>query len=301
MVIQPSPYSYVWFESQPRDFNVEVKVGCKDTNSVDYCEDCQVEDNSRCGPCNAGWTKTNDPNMKCWAVGSMTVDCANGAIFYHPMGCSSTANRGAAHSYTSDSDCTCGGKDDVVGCGEQIGARYRNWNKITGSLKQTITKVVFKPSKGKPGYKKHYAGNQSWNRTLWGVKSDGTPVFLRGSSSWDDETEKGGALVQEKVYQIIKDNCGGNISRVELSEADRKTIPSLLGESTATAGPSVTATAATPASGLSNTSISTQSSVTSPVTSGETTEPAGLGKYVYPAIAMIGILGYMKLKGGKKK
>ena len=114
MVIQPSPYSYVWFGAQQRDFNVEVKVGCKDTNSVDYCEDCQVEDNSRCGPCNAGWTKTNDPNMKCWAVGSMSVDCANGQIFYHPMGCSDSASRGAAHSYTSDKDCTCGQLDLII-------------------------------------------------------------------------------------------------------------------------------------------------------------------------------------------
>ena len=82
MVVLPSPYAYAWFEAPVKQFNLEVKVGCKDPNSVDYCEECQVEDNSRCGPCNAGWTKTNDPNMKCWAVGSMTVDCANGKIFY---------------------------------------------------------------------------------------------------------------------------------------------------------------------------------------------------------------------------
>ena len=55
MVVLPSPYAYAWFEA-PREYNLVVKVGCKDPNSVDYCEDCQVEDNSRCGPCNAGWT-----------------------------------------------------------------------------------------------------------------------------------------------------------------------------------------------------------------------------------------------------
>ena len=86
MVVLPSPYAYAWFEA-PREYNLEVKVGCKDPNSVDYCEDCQVEDNSRCGPCNAGWTKINDPNMKCWAVGSMTVDCAAGTILCCPTQC----------------------------------------------------------------------------------------------------------------------------------------------------------------------------------------------------------------------
>ena len=301
MVIQPSPYSYVWFESQPRDFNVEVKVGCKDTNSVDYCEDCQVEDNSRCGPCNAGWTKTNDPNMKCWAVGSMSVDCANGQIFYHPMGCSDSASRGAAHSYTSDKDCTCGGKDDVVGCGHQIKKGQGAHNAHKGPVKSSAPNIVYKPAKDKPGYTKHYGGNYSWNRVLWAVTTDGKPVFEKGSKSWVSSTESSGGLIKEKVVDIIKSNCGGKITRVQLTEEDRKTIPTILGESSATSGPAVTATTATPASGLSNTSISTQSSVTSPVTSGETTEPIGLGRYVYPAIAIVGILGFMKLKGGKKK
>jgi hypothetical protein len=302
MVIQPSPYSYVWFGAQQRDFNVEVKVGCKDPNSVDYCDDCQVEDNSRCGPCNAGWTKTNDPNMKCWAVGSMSVDCANGQIFYHPMGCVDASQTGYAG---GTEDCTCGGNDRgwknyVDGCGQQIDERGRKQRRKTGAVSSRYPNIKYKPSSNKPGYVKHYANNASWPRVLWAVTTDGTPVFVKGSKSWVSSTEESGGLIEEKVKAIIKANCGGEITRVQLTEEDRKTIPTILGESSAASGPAVTATTATPASGLSNTSITTQSGSITPVTSG-TTETPSLGRYVWPAIGVIGILGYMKLKGGKKK
>ena len=132
---------------------------------------------------------------------------------------------------------------------------------------------------------------------------DGTPVFKRQSKDWVRQTEEAGGLIYEKVYDIIKANCGGTVSRVELSEEDRKTIPTILGETTAVSGPAVTATQPTPNSGLSNTSISTQSSNISPVTSGsmEEEEKPGLGKYVYPALGVVGLLGFMKLKGGKKR
>ena len=84
MVVLPSPYAYAWFEA-PREYNLEVKVGCKDPNSVDYCEDCQVEDNSRCGPCNAGWTKINDPNIrKCFY--SIKIRVGFKPVFYKNIG-----------------------------------------------------------------------------------------------------------------------------------------------------------------------------------------------------------------------
>ncbi len=292
MVVLPSPYAYAWFEA-PREYNLEVKVGCKDPNSVDYCEECQVEDNSRCGPCKAGWTKTNDPNMKCWAVGSMTVDCANNKIFYHPMGCRTSDN------YTGK-DCTCGGDDAVSGCGQQIDPRSRKWQKRTEVVTANNPKVKYKPAKGKPGYVKHYGGDYSWDRVLWGVVSDGTPVFDRGSKNWDKSTEDSGALIKEKVYDIIKANCGGTVTRVELTEDDRKSIPPILGITTAVESPAVTTTAATPASGMENTSISTQSSVVSPVTS-ETVEieTPSLAGLVWPIAGVIGLLGFMKLRGGK--
>ena len=298
MVGLPSPYAYVWFGAQQRDFNVEVKVGCKDPNSVDYCEDCQVEDNNRCGPCNAGWTKTNDPNMRCWAVGSMTVDCSNGQIFYHPMGC----RAGNSDNYTTDQDCTCGGVDAKDGCGQQIDSRSRKQNKRNGDVTTPHPNVKYKPAKGKPGFTKHYSGQYSWDRVLWAVTPDGTPIFKRGSKDWVRATEESGGLIYEKVYDIIKANCGGTVSRVELSEDDRKTIPTILGESTAVAGPAVTASQPTPASGLSNTSISTQSSITSPVTSGPVEEPPEglISKYKWPAMGAIGLLVFMKMRGGKK-
>lgn len=288
MVVLPSPYAYAWFEAPKKQFNLEVKVGCKDPNSVDYCEDCQVEDNSRCGPCNAGWTKTNDPNMKCWAVGSMTVDCANNKIFYHPMGCR-TGDDG-------NKDCTCGGVDNISGCGQQI-------NKGMGRTQvvSTSPSVKYKPAYEKPGYVKHYGGNYSWNRTLWGVVDDGTPVFLRGSKSWTKSTEEAGGLIKEKVYDIIKSNCGGTVTRVELTEADRKTIPPLLGVNSQVDSPAITTTAATPDSGVTNTSITTQSSVMSPVTSEtmETTEEPSptLNKLIWPIVGVIGLLGAMKMVG----
>lgn len=294
MVVLPSPYAYAWFEA-PREYNLEVKVGCKDPNSVDYCEDCQVEDNSRCGPCNAGWTKINDPNMKCWAVGSMTVDCAEGTIFYHPMGCRTS------DSYTGK-DCTCGGKDAFEGCGQQIDPRNRKYQNRKQDVTATNPQVKYKPSKGKPGYVKTYAGDYSWDRVLWGVTSDGTPVFKQGSSDWNQSTEASGGLIKEKVYDIVKANCGGTVTRVELNEDDRKSIPPILGVTTSVAGPSVTSTAATPASGLSNTSISTQSSVISPVTSGtqeDESETPSLAGLIWPIAGVIGLLGFMKLRGGK--
>ncbi len=299
MVVLPSPYAYVWFDAPQRDFNVEVKVGCKDPNSVDYCEDCQVEDNNRCGPCNAGWTKTNDPNMRCWAVGSMTVDCSNGQIFYHPMGCRDTGTTG---NYIDDRDCTCGGKDAKEGCGQQIDQRNRKMNQRKGDVNHNSPNIKYKPAKGKPGYVKMYSGDYSWDRVLWAVTPDGTPLFKRGSQQWVKATEEGGGLIYEKVYDIIKANCGGTVSRVELSEDDRKTIPTILGESTAVEGPAVTATQPTPSSGLSNTSISTQSSITSPVTSGPVEEPPEglISKYKWPAMGVIGLLVFMKMRGGKK-
>jgi len=294
MVVLPSPYAYAWFEAPEKQFNLEVKVGCKDPNSVDYCEDCQVEDNSRCGPCNAGWTKINDPNMKCWAVGSMTVDCANGQIFYHPMGCRDS------DSYTGN-DCTCGGIDAFEGCGQQIDARNRKWQNRKQNVTSKNPQVKYKPAKGKPGYVKTYSGDYSWDRVLWGVTSDGMPVFKQGSSDWTKATEESGGLVKEKVFDIIKTNCGGTVTRVDLTEDDRKTIPPVLGVSTSVEGPSVTATAGTPASGLSNTSISTQSSVISPVTSGPAEEePGSLAGLIWPIAGVIGLLGFMKLRGGKK-
>ncbi len=297
MVVLPSPYAYAWFEAPKRDFNVEVKVGCKDPNSVDYCEDCQVEDNSRCGPCNAGWTKTTDPNMRCWAVGSMTVDCSNGMIFYHPMGCVSAESTDYSGKKT---DCSCGGKDEIVGCGEHISNKSRKWNKRGERVTSKYPMVKYKPAKGKPGYVKTYSGDYSWDRVLWAALPDGTPVFKAGSNSWNESTEKGGGLIYEKVYDIIKANCGGTVSRVDLSEEDRKTIPTILGETTAVAGPAVTATTPTPASGLSNTSISTQSSNISPVTSGTEEAPEGLiSKYKWPAAGVLGLLVLLKLKGGK--
>ena len=298
MVVLPSPYAYAWFEAPEKQFNLEVKVGCKDPNSVDYCEDCQVEDNSRCGPCNAGWTKINDPNMKCWAVGSMTVDCSNGMIFYHPMGCVSAESTDYSGKKT---DCSCGGKDEIVGCGEHISNKSRKWNKRGERVTSKYPVVKYKPAKGKPGYVKTYSGDYSWDRVLWGVTSDGAPVFLKGSNSWIKSTEEAGGLIKEKVYDIIKTNCGGTVTRVDLTEDDRKTIPPVLGVSTSVEGPSVTATAGTPASGLSNTSISTQSSVISPVTSGPAEEePGSLAGLIWPIAGVIGLLGFMKLRGGKK-
>ena len=264
MVVLPSPYAYAWFEAPAKQFNLEVKVGCKDPNSVDYCEECQVEDNSRCGPCNAGWTKTNDPNMKCWAVGSMTVDA-------------------------------------FEGCGQQIDPRNRKWQNRKQDVTSKNPQVKYKPSKGKPGYVKHYGGDYAWDRVLWGVTSDGMPVFKEGSKSWTKATEESGGLVKEKVYDIIKTNCGGTVTRVDLTEDDRKTIPPILGMSTSVEGPSVTTTAGTPASGLSNTSISTQSSVISPVTSGPVEEePGSLAGLIWPIAGVIGLLGFMKLRGEKK-
>ena len=299
MVVLPSPYAYAWFEAPVKQFNLEVKVGCKDPNSVDYCEDCQVEDNSRCGPCNAGWTKTNDPNMKCWAVGSMTVDCANNKIFYHPMGCVDAERTG----YTGGSkDCTCGGVDNISGCGQQIYKRIGS-----KQVESSSPTVKYKPAFGKPGYVKHYAGSHSWSRSLWGVVDDGTPVLARGSKSWSKSTEESGALIKEKVYDIIKSNCGGTVTRIELTEKDRKTIPPLLGVNSAVDSPAVTSTAATPDSGISNTSISDDSSVDSPVTSGPVednddtddtdTETKSLTGLIWPIAGVIGLLGFMKLKG----
>jgi hypothetical protein len=294
MVVLPSPYAYAWFEAPAKQFNLEVKVGCKDPNSVDYCEDCQVEDNSRCGPCNAGWTKTNDPNQKCWAVGSMTVDCANNKIFYHPMGCVSAERTG----YTGgNNDCTCGGVDNTNGCGQQITKRIGK-KQVTSSAPT----VKYKPAYGKPGYVKSYAGNYSYNRTLWAVVSDGTPVFLKGSGKWIKSTEDSGALIKEKVYDIIKSNCGGTVTRVELTEADRKTIPPLLGVNSAVDSPAVTSTATTPDSGISNTPILDDSSVDSPVTSyDDETEDSdiSISSLVWPIAGVIGLLGFMKLRGGK--
>ena len=301
MVVLPSPYAYAWFEAPVKQFNLEVKVGCKDPNSVDYCEDCQVEDNSRCGPCNAGWTKTNDPNAKCWAVGSMTVDCANNKIFYHPMGCVSAERTG----YTGgNNDCTCGGVDAKDGCGQQIKKQIGK-----STVTSSVPTVKYKPAYGKPGYVKSYAGQYSYDRTLWGVVSDGTPVFLKGSSKWVKSTERSGALIKEKVYDIIKSNCGGTVTRVQLTEADRKTIPPLLGVNSAVDSPAVTSTAATPDSGISNTSISDDSSVDSPVTSGPVednndtddtdTETKSLTGLIWPIAGVIGLLGFMKLRGGK--
>jgi len=299
MVVLPSPYAYAWFEAPTKQFNLEVKVGCKDPNSVDYCEDCQVEDNSRCGPCNAGWTKTNDPNMKCWAVGSITVDCANNEIFYHPMGCVDAEQT----EYTGgNKDCTCGGKDDKVGCGQQISNRNRRWQRQTESVTSATPHVKYQPSKEKPGYFKHYQGDYSYSRSLWGVKSDGTPVFDIGNSTQQRGTEESGGLIQDKVVDLIKTNCGGTVNRVKLTEADRKTIPPLLGVNSAVAGPAVTSTDTTPDSGLDNTSISDDSSVNSPVTSytdtdTDTTSFTGL---IWPIAGVIGLLGFMKLRGGKK-
>lgn len=297
MVVLPSPYAYAWFEAPVKQFNLEVKVGCKDPNSVDYCEDCQVEDNSRCGPCNAGWTKTNDPNMKCWAVGSMTVDCANTKVFYHPMGCVSAERTG----YTGgNNDCTCGGVDSTSGCGQQI--KKRIGGKTVTSSAPVVT---YKPAYGKPGYVKHYSGSHSWTRSLWGITADGAPVFLKGSNKWTKATEEAGGLIKEKVYPIIKTNCGGTVTRVQLTEADRKTIPPLLGVSSAVDSPAVTSTAATPDSGISNTSISDDSSVDSPVTSGPVedndtdNEPKSLTGLIWPIAGVIGLLGFMKLRGGK--
>ena len=303
MVVLPSPYAYAWFEAPVKQFNLEVKVGCKDPNSVDYCEDCQVEDNSRCGPCNAGWTKTNDPNMKCWAVGSMTVDCANTKVFYHPMGCVSAERTGYTDSGT---DCTCGGVDDKSGCGQQIGRTSRKWQTASGKVSSSAPTVIYKPSFGKPGNVKHYSGGHSWDRTLWGVTADGAPVFLKGSNSWIKSTEEAGGLIKEKVYPIIKTNCGGTVTRVDLTEEDRKTIPPLLGVNSEVDGPVVTTTASTPDSGVTNTSISVDSSVDSPVTSGpvedtddtDDTEPKSLTGLIWPIAGVIGLLGFMKLRGG---
>jgi len=175
-------------------------------------------------------------------------------------------------------------------------------NKRNGDVNTRNPNVKYKPAKGKPGYVKMYSGDYSWDRVLWAVTPDGTPIFKRGSKEWVRPTEESGGLIQEKVYDIIKANCGGTASRVELSEDDRKTIPTILGESTAVAGPAVTATQPTPSSGLSNTSISTQSNITSPVTSGPVEEPPEglISKYKWPAMGVIGLLVFMKMRGGKK-
>ena len=289
---QPSPYAYVWFDAPKRDFNVEVKVGCKDSNSVDFCEDCKVEDNSRCGPCNAGWTKTNDPHMKCWAVGSMTVDCSNGAVIYHPKGCNEYDPAG----YTKD--CTCGGVDDISGCGQQISRISRKYSKSTNAVTSTRPTITYRPAKGKPGYIKHYSGDKSWDRKVWGVMADGTLIIDTTSASFIRQDEASGALNMKKVQTIIKAGCGGQSTRVPLNEEDRKTIPTILGESTAAAGPSVTTTSPTPASGLDTSTITTQSSITTPVTSETTQEPTSLGKLVLPIVGVIGLLGFMKYKSG---
>jgi len=296
MVVLPSPYAYAWFEAPAKQFNLEVKVGCKDPNSVDYCEDCQVEDNSRCGPCNAGWTKTNDPNAKCWAVGSITVDCSNNQIFYHPMGC-------VAIGRDSGYDCTCGGIDAKVGCGQQISNRNRRWNRMDEDVTSATPHVKYLPSKEKPGYFKSWQGDYSYSRSLWGVTADGKPVFDIDNSAQQRKVEEQGGLIQSKVYDIIKTNCGGKVTRVVLTEDDRKTIPPLLGVNSTVAGPSVTSTASTPDSGLSNTSISVDSSVDSPVTSDTipVDEDTGnsLSNLVWPIAGVIGLLGFMKLRGGK--
>ncbi len=311
MVVLPSPYAYAWFEAPAKQFNLEVKVGCKDPNSVDYCEDCQAEDNSRCGPCNAGWTKTNDPNAKCWAVGSITVDCANNKIFYHPMGC---VDASTTSTYTgSGNDCTCGGIDNVSGCGQQISSQSRKWNLANKSVTSSRPTVTYKPSLGKPGYVKSYAGNYSYNRKLWAVTDDGKPVFYKGSGSWTTATQESGGLIKEKIFDIIKSNCGGTANRVVLTEEDRQTIPPLLGVSSTVDGPSVTSTATTPDSGLSNTSISVDSSVDDPVTSDTIPVDDGdngddgndedtgnsFSNLVWPIAGVIGLLGFMKLRGGK--
>jgi len=120
-------------------------------------------------------------------------------------------------------------------------------------------------------------------------------VFDIGNSTQQRGTEESGGLIQDKVVDLIKTNCGGTVNRVKLTEA-------LLGVNSAVAGPAVTSTDTTPDSGLDNTSISDDSSVNSPVTSytdtdTDTTSFTGL---IWPIAGVIGLLGFMKLRGGKK-
>lgn len=315
MVVLPSPYAYAWFEAPAKQFNLEVKVGCKDPNSVDYCEDCQVEDNSRCGPCNAGWTKTNEPNMKCWAVGSMSVDCATSEVIYHPMGCVDIG-------VDSGKDCTCGGKDAKEGCGQQISHKNRRWQREGENVTSKYPHVSYRPSKENPGYYKSWQSSNSYSRSLWGVTADGKPVFDISNTAQRKKAQESGGLLQNTVYDRIKANCGGTTTRYELTEADRKSVPPLLGANSAVDGPAITTTDTTPESGLDNTSIADDSSVVSPVTSytipvddgddgvtdddgddGDAGNDEDTGKsssnLMWP-IAVIGLLGVLTLRGGKR-
>ena len=284
------------FRSEMREFAQEqILIGCKDPHSVDYCEDCEVENNAKCGPCVAGWTKTDDPNMKCWKVGFRIVDCVNGVIFYSPMGRRQQAD-GSWDGKCGDPDCTppnC--------CGPQIDDQDRKKRKKTSPVNSTHPSIMWQPAFGKPGYVRHFGGNYSWTRKGKMFSVDGIPVLDNYSKGWTED----GALSwltkhgKQGLRDIIRNNCGGEVTWTTLTEEQANSVPGVLGEITMSGTPSIVNAPTTP--GLS---ISAMSGNISPIDPGTGAAGGGTNWMLVGGVAIAAVAGtaiLLRLKGGSEE
>ena len=144
-----------------------IKIGCQDPNSADYCEDCEVKDNSKCGACKSGYTRTETSD--CWKIGYRVVDCKTNDIYY-----------GALGYYQNIQD------------PEQY--------KTFGSVYDIRSN---KDSKGRltthPYIEKKWGTSNESQRYQY-VSSDGTKKMYQGSTTWNQVKENcGGEITQTRV------------------------------------------------------------------------------------------------------
>lgn len=284
------------FRSETREFSQEqVLIGCKDHHSVDYCEDCEVENNAKCGPCVAGWTKTDDPNMMCWKVGYRIVDCVNGVIFYAPLGYEQQPD-GSHDGYCGSTPCTppnC--------CGRQIDTRNRKGGKATGAVNSRHPSIVWKPAYGKPGYVKHYAGNYSWPRKGKMFSVDGIPVLGNYSKGWTNdgalwwETKHG----KQGIRDTITNNCGGEVTWTRLTDEQANSVPGVLGEITMSDSPSIVNAPTTPTG-----TISTMSGNISAIDPGTGAAGGGTNWKLVGGVAIAAVAGtaiLLRLRGNSEE
>ncbi len=155
-----------------------IKVGCKDPHSVDYCVDCEVKDNSKCGVCKSGYTRTEDGD--CWKIGYRVVDCKTNDIYYGPLG------------YYQNCDIRAKDKDGL--CYIQDPEHYRTF----GSVYDTR---IYGNVDGKgrlrtdPWIKKKWGTSDESQRYQY-VSSDGTKRMYKSSPTWNK----------------VKENCGGEVT-----------------------------------------------------------------------------------------
>ena len=195
----PTPYAYVYntFANEGA-----ITVGCMDPHNSAYDPTASVHDATKCGTCKTGYTRTDDSS--CWKVGSVVVDCSTGATYYGPKG------------YHKDEQ---GNWIQDPKHYETFGHTY--WG----------SKI---PQEGKPEPRNMYRSWAGDNNKNWKISRTRPTIYVTGfGKSYQYADAQGNKIFNSpnnlhERWKQIKENCGGQVTVLDLSDSQIAAVPGWL-------------------------------------------------------------------------